>query len=143
MILAVVVTAPANQVTFQVNLGVQRALGNFNPANGDTVAVSGSFSPTDWTTTSVLTASPGDTNVFIGTVNNDIPAGNTVNYKCIINPGGNSPANQLVWESGNNRFFQATMANQMLPVVYFSTAGGQVTEGGIGGGTKKQQGGFE
>src|SRR6187402_385391 len=69
--LAGVAAAPANQLTFQVNLGVQRALGNFNPANGDTVVVAGSFSPTDWTTTSVLTANPGETNVFTGTFSND------------------------------------------------------------------------
>jgi len=121
LLLAVgVLDAPANQVTFQVNLAVQRSLGNFNPGNGDTILVSGNFSSTDWNTTSVLVATPGDTNVFTGTFSNDIPAGSTVNYKFLINPGGNSPANQLVWESGNNRFFQAAVANQTLPVVYFN-----------------------
>ncbi len=110
----------ANQVTYQVNLGVQRALGNFNPANGDTVIVSGTFSTTDWTTTSVLSPSGGDSNIYTGTFNNDVPAGDFGNHKFIINPGGNSAANQLIWESGNNRFFQVTAADQTLPVVYFN-----------------------
>lgn len=113
-------TAWANQVTYQVNVGVQRALGNFNPANGDTVIVSGTFSTTDWTTTSLLTPSAGDSNVYTGTFNNNVATGGTENHKFIINPGGNSPANQLVWESGNNRYFTVTAANQTLPVVYFN-----------------------
>lgn len=118
-LLAGVLPASANQVTYQVNLGVQRALGNFNPANGDTVVVSGTFSTTDWTTTSTLAASVGDSNLYTGTFNNNVTAGGTENHKFIINPGGNSPANQLVWESGNDRFFTVTAGNQTLPVVYF------------------------
>lgn len=109
----------ANQVTYQVNLGVQRAWGNFNPAAGDTVLVSGTFSTTDWTTTSVLTPSAGDSNIYSGTFNNNVATGGTENHKFIINPGGNSGAGQLIWESGNNRFFQVTAGNQTLPVVYF------------------------
>jgi arabinogalactan endo-1,4-beta-galactosidase len=112
--------ATANQVTYQVNLGVQRALGNFNPASGDTAIVSGTFSTTDWTTTSLLTPSAGDTNVYTGTFNNNVAVGSYENHKFIINPGGNSPAGQLIWESGDDRFFQVTAANQTLPVVFFS-----------------------
>ena len=108
-----------NQVTFQVNLGVQRALGNFKPANGDTVVVSGTFSPTDWTTTSTLAPSVADTNIYQGTFNNNVPAGQYENHKFVINPGGNSPAGQLIWESGDNRNFRVTTADQTLPVVYF------------------------
>jgi arabinogalactan endo-1,4-beta-galactosidase len=111
--------ATANQVTYQVNLGVQRTLGHFNPANGDTVVVSGTFSSTDWTTTSALTAGVADSNIYSGTFNNNVPTGNTENHKFIINPGGNSPANQLLWESDANRFFQVAAADQTLPVVYF------------------------
>jgi hypothetical protein len=111
--------AAANQVTYQVNLGVQRTLGNFNPNAGDTVLVSGTFSTTDWTTTSVLTPSAGDPNLYVGTFNNDVATGGTEQHKFIINPGGNSSAGQLIWESGANRTFQVTAANQTLPVVYF------------------------
>ncbi len=109
----------ANQVTFQVNLAVQRTLGNFNSLNGDTVLVAGTFSSPDWTTTSVLAPSAGDTNIYVGTFNNDVST-STGNYKFIINPGGNSPANQLIWESGNNRSFAVAATDQTLPVVYFN-----------------------
>jgi len=112
-------SAKSNQVTFQVNLGVQRILGNFRSNNGDTVAVAGTFSPTDWTTTSLLTANGGDPDIYSGTFNNDVASGGFANYKFIINPSGNSSAGQLVWEAGNNRFFQVTPANQTLPLVYF------------------------
>lgn len=119
ILLASVLSGVANQVTYQVNLSVQRALGNFDPADGDTVIVSGTFSTTDWTTTSVLTPSGGDSNLYTGTFNNNVATGGTENHKFIINPGGNSSAGQLVWESGNNRFFTVTAGNQTLPVVYF------------------------
>lgn len=111
--------ALSNQVTFQVDMGVQRALGNFNPASGDTVVVSGTFSQTDWTTTSTLAPSAADTNTYEGTFNNNVPAGQLESHKFVINPGGNSPAARLVWESGDNRSIQVTSANQTLPVVYF------------------------
>ena len=110
----------ANQVTYQVNLGIQRALGNFNPAAGDTVIVSGTFSTTDWTTTSALSPNAGDSNVYAGTFNNNVATGNLENHKFIINPGGNSPAGQLIWESGGNRSFHVTAVDQTLPVVYFN-----------------------
>ena len=58
--------AAANRVTYQVNLSGQRALGNFHPADGDTVVVSGTFSTTDWTTTATLTVSASDSNLYIG-----------------------------------------------------------------------------
>lgn len=121
ILLATELTVVANQVTYRVNLGVQQALGSFNPANGDTVLVSGTFSNPDWNTTSVL-APTGDPNVYAGTFNNDVAAGNTGQHKFILNPGGNSPANQLVWESGNNRSFLVTSADQTLPIVYFNNA---------------------
>jgi len=112
-------TVAANQVTYQVDMRVQRTLGNFNPANGDTAIVSGTFTTTDWTTASVLSPSAGDSNIYSGTFNNNVNAGNYEQHKFIINPGGNSGAGQLVWESGDNRFFQVTAGNQTLPVVYF------------------------
>lgn len=114
-----ILTVAANQVTYQVDMRVQRALGNFNPANGDTAIVSGTFSTTDWTTTSVLSPSAGDSNIYTGTFNNNVTTGNWENHKFIINPGGNSSAAQLIWESGDNRYFQVTAGNQTLPVVYF------------------------
>lgn len=112
--------ALANLVTFQINMGVQSSLGNFNPGNGDLVRLAGNFSPVDWVTTNVLTQSVGDPNVYEGTFNNDIATAGFVNYKFIIDPGGNSPAASLNWELGGNRFFQVTAGDQVLPVVYFN-----------------------
>lgn len=120
VLLWTVIGAMGNQLTFQVNLGVQRAWGNFKPANGDTVVVAGTFSATDWTTTSVLSPSVGDSNLYAGTFSNDVPAGSSEAHKFIINPGGNSPANQLIWEVGNDRTAQVTAGDQVLPAVFFS-----------------------
>jgi arabinogalactan endo-1,4-beta-galactosidase len=106
-------------VTFQVDMSVQRQFGNFNPANSDTVIVAGTFSTTDWTTTSVLTQSGADSNVYVGSFANDVPADDWANHKFIINPGGNSPANELLWESRPNRPFQVSSGSQTLAVVYF------------------------
>ena len=60
-----------------------------------------------------------DSNVYTGTFNNDVAAGEYGHHKFIINPGGSSPAGQLIWETGDNRWFQVTTGNQTLPVVYF------------------------
>jgi arabinogalactan endo-1,4-beta-galactosidase len=115
-----ILVAAANHVTFQVNLGVQRMLGNFNPQSGDTAVVSGNFSTPDWTTTSTLSSLTENPDVYVGTFPSDIAGGSTIQYKFIINPGGNSSANQLSWESGDNRTATATTADQALPVVYFN-----------------------
>jgi arabinogalactan endo-1,4-beta-galactosidase len=112
----------ANEVTFRVNMGVQAALANFDPASGDTVVVSGTFSATDWTTTSKLSADVADTNVYTGTFANDVPAGQFQEHKFVINPGGNSSSARLIWESGANRRFQISGADQTLPAVYFDNA---------------------
>ena len=121
----------ANQITYQVNMSVQQALGNFRPENGDTVVISGTFSTPDWTTTSTLTPGIGDTNVYAGTFSSDIATGILENHKFIINPGGNSNAGQLIWESGNNRSFQTTAANQTLPIVYFDDVTNTPSSAGI------------
>ena len=110
----------ANQITYQVDLSRQRALGNFNPAGGDTVVVSGTFTTTNWTTTSTLTATPNAPDIYTGTFSNCVAPGDYEHHKFIINPGGNRPPGQLVWETGDNRFVQVTSADQALPLVYFN-----------------------
>jgi len=119
LLLAGTLVAGANQVTFQVNIGVQRQLGTFRPDSGDTVLVSGDFSTPDWTTTSVLTPNASDSNLYTGTFDNDVPAGDTGHHKFIINPGGAGSSGQLLWESRNNRSFQIEPGNQILDVVHF------------------------
>ena len=109
--------ASANLVTYQINMGVQQQLGNFNPG-ADRVLVSGNFSTPDWITSIVLTNSTVDTNIYQGTFNNDMGTGSFENHKFIIDVGSTGSA--LNWETGGNRFFQVTAADQVLPVVYFN-----------------------
>lgn len=128
-LIAAAIAVSANQLTYQVDLSVQRALGNFNPGAGDTVIVSGTFSPVQWTTTSLLTVSPADSNLFTGTFSNSVKAGGTEYHKFIIDPGGNSPAGQLNWETGANRSFQVAPSNQTLPVTFFDNVSSAVPLG--------------
>ena len=122
--------ASAIQVTYQVNMGMQIALGNFHPA-ADTVFVSGNFSSTNWEDTAtdgstgyILTPVAGNTNLYTGTFNMaDLSAGNTEQHKFVINPGGNFSA--LDWElpystgTGNRSFVVPATATN-LPAVYFN-----------------------
>ncbi|MGC3961019.1 MAG: hypothetical protein QM813_24735 [Verrucomicrobiota bacterium] len=111
-------TATANQVTYQVDMSVQIALGNFNPANGDTVRVAGTFTPTDWTTGSVLTPSSGNPNIYEGTFANDVAASGWVNYRFIRDTGGTGTA--LNWETSAQRFYQVAASDQTQPVVFYN-----------------------
>lgn len=110
--------ASANLVTYQVNMGTQITLGNFNPGSGDRVMVAGNYSNPDWVTTNALTASIGDTNIYVGTFNNDMGTDSFENHKFIIDVGGTQAT--LNWETIANRFFQVTAGDQTLPVVYFN-----------------------
>lgn len=109
------------QVTFQVNLSAQVALGNFDPA-ADAVSVAGDpingWSPS----TSFLAASPGDPNLWTGTFDVAGEPGATAQYKFVM-----VTANATTWEGnvgsggGNeNRTFTLTEADQTLPVVFFN-----------------------
>jgi hypothetical protein len=125
-------TASADiQVTYNVNMSVQRQLGNFNPANGDTVFVSGDFittngawlqTATDGSTNYILTLVPGTTN-YTGTFTSTNVTGSYENYQFVINPGGNF-AGTLIWEpnviGGPNRYFPVPAVNTNLPLVYFN-----------------------
>ena len=101
-------------VTYQVNLAVQTALGNFNPVT-DTVIAAGTFN--NWSTSAFqLTNSPAAPNIYSGTFNDTTDApGTPVQYKFIIN-GSN-------WESIGNRMFTLASTSQALPLVYFNDAG--------------------
>lgn len=114
--------AAANLVTYQVNMSVQTALGNFNPGV-DRLLVAGTFSSPDWinpaTTQFVLTNDPGNPSLYIGVFNNDRGAGNWEDHKFIIDVGGT--ATTFNWETiSGNRFFQTTAGDQVLPVIYFN-----------------------
>jgi hypothetical protein len=112
---ALAASAASDPVTYQVNMSVQMASGNFVPANGDTVLVSGNWD--GWSTTNTLSVS-ADTNIYTITLNQTV--GNWPNYKFVINPYGNSSGSSLKWESIANRFFQVPTGGTNLPVVYFN-----------------------
>jgi hypothetical protein len=114
----------AQTTTYQVDMSVQIALGNFNPAT-DTVFVSGNFSTPNWqqtatdgSTNNILTPSGGDPNVYVGTFDDAVAVGAAENHKFVMNPGGSFSA--LGWESIADRTFQVPSGLTNLPVVYFN-----------------------
>jgi arabinogalactan endo-1,4-beta-galactosidase len=129
LLVGTTLAASAIQVTYQVNMGVQIALGNIHPGT-DTVFVSGTFSSPNWeqtatdgSTSYLLTPVVGNTNLYTGTFNIVNTLGSTEYHKFVINPGGNFSA--LNWElpvstAGANRSFQVPAAATNLPVVYFN-----------------------
>ena len=126
---ATALTAPAVQVTYQVNMGEQIALGNFHPG-ADTVFVSGTFSSPNWeqtatdgSTSYILSPVAGNTNLYTRTFNVVNSPGTTEEHKFIINPGANFSA--LDWEqpvstAGGNRSFRVPATATNLPAVYFN-----------------------
>jgi hypothetical protein len=120
------------QVTYNVDMSVQRQLGNFHPANGDTVFVSGNFATTngawlqtaaDGSTNYILTAGAGVlSNIYSGTFTVTNEVGTFENHQFVMNPGGNFSA--LTWEpnivGGGNRFYPVPSVNTNLPAVFFN-----------------------
>jgi hypothetical protein len=126
-------TASASiQVLYQVDMSVQRQLGNFHPENGDTVFVSGNFATTngawlqtaaDGSTNYILTAGAGVlSNIYMGTFTVTNEVGTFENHQFVMNPGGNFSA--LTWEpnivGGGNRFYPVPSVNTNLPPVFFN-----------------------
>src|SRR5215471_2621424 len=99
--LMVVLQTFAVQVTYQVNLGVQIALGNFRPGI-DTVFVSGTFSSPNWISTSAasaytLTPIAANANIYVISINLTAPPGFNEEHKFVINP--NNSYSNLNWEN--------------------------------------------
>jgi arabinogalactan endo-1,4-beta-galactosidase len=125
--LMVVLQSLAVQVTYQVNLSVQIALGNFRPGI-DTIFVSGTFTSPNWIASSsasayLLRPSAGDSNIYTGTFNIINGTGTTEEHKFVINPNNSYSSTTLDWENvtgGGNRTFLVANSNMTLPVVYFS-----------------------
>jgi hypothetical protein len=102
-------------LTFQVDMTVQTALGNFNPAT-DFVEAQGTFN--NWTAGFTLMNTPENTNIYSGTWVDTIDAqGSTVQYQFVLNNG--SGAN---WETavGNRQYSLTSTNDQTLPLVYFN-----------------------
>jgi hypothetical protein len=105
-------------VTFQVNVDIQRSLGNFNPST-DTVEVRGSFD--NWGAGMMLEASATNANVYKGAMDITGSPGAPFEYKFVINHEGTQ-----VWEGNvgpgggfGNRIFTLAEGAQVLPLVYF------------------------
>lgn len=115
-------TIVTTQVTFSVNMGVQKALGNFDP-NTDFVYVAGD-PLNNWTPgASTLSPSGGDTNIYTGTFNVTTTVGTVVNHKFIMNTfiaGQQWENNGVGPNSAQNRQFTFTNEATTLPTVYFN-----------------------
>ncbi len=105
-------------VTFQVNVEIQRAIGNFDPAV-DSVEVRGSFD--NWGVGMMLEVSSTNANVYKGTVDINGSPGAPFEHKFVINHDG-----AQVWEGNvgpgggfGNRTFTLEETTQVLPVVHF------------------------
>jgi hypothetical protein len=105
-------------LTFSINLGVQEAFGNFNPANGDYVEVRGSFltSGSTWLGGFALTNDPtGNPLIFSGTaVDSNNGAGALVTYAFVINGS--------TWEAANRSFTLASTNPVAQPLAFFNNA---------------------
>jgi hypothetical protein len=113
-------SASAVNVTFSVNMSVQTAMGQFDPAN-DFVFVAGD-TLNNWSqNTTLLTQSVTDTNVWEVTV--DLAASSWPNYKFVKQRFGLG----FSWEDdgvgpngSQNRWFQVPVTGTNLPAVYFN-----------------------
>jgi len=112
--------ATAN-VTFQVDMGVQMILTNFNPAT-DSICIRGDFEhyvgQSDWAGYYFLmTKSSTNDSIYTFTVPfPDSVKGKVLGYKYVITHAGAD-----VWESVSNRSDSVTAdANQTIPLVYFN-----------------------
>lgn len=114
-------TSLGAQVTFQVNMSAQIALGNFNPAV-DTVLVAGDPINAWSTTESPLAPSPGNASVYVGTFEVIGAAGATAQYKFLFTTAATTTWEGNVGTGGGtgNRVFTLTDADQSLPVVFFN-----------------------
>jgi hypothetical protein len=105
-------------VTFQVNVAIQKILGNFDPAL-HTMEVHGSID--GWGAGIVLAVSPTDADIYAGTAEVTGSAGAAFEYKFVINQAGTAVYEGNVGTGGayGNRVFTLAESPQVLPVVYF------------------------
>ncbi|NOY79216.1 MAG: T9SS type A sorting domain-containing protein [Calditrichaeota bacterium] len=118
-----------NPVTFQVNMSVQKQLGNFDPAS-QILVVRGSFEsvadPTmhDWKGNHFQLTESSTPDVYTLQVNMpDAAVGNTYEFKYVIEDAANAADTSTqggVWESVGNRSFTVVSGGQVLDVVYFN-----------------------
>jgi hypothetical protein len=123
-------------LVFQVDMGVQEALGNFSPDGGDMVEARGSFNVdayNNWLAGFFLTNSPSTPLVFTGTwlASNYVP-GSQLQFQFVMDNmyGAN-------WENAiGNRAYTITSTNQqVLPLAFWDNAAslGPLTISAAGG----------
>jgi hypothetical protein len=106
-------------VTFQVNMEIQRAIGNFDPET-HTVEVHGAFD--SWGPGITLAASPTHADIYQGTVNITGSPGTVFEHKFVINKAGTQFWEGNVGPGGpfGNRTFALAASDQLLPIVFFN-----------------------
>jgi hypothetical protein len=119
--------AQTNNITFQVDMGEQIILGNFNPST-QTLYCQGSFE--GWSDTFQLTNNPAilhtnrlgavSTNVYVGTYTLAVSPNAEEEYKYVIATGGNNAYESTTNSdpATGNRFFFNT--NQTIPIVDYA-----------------------
>ncbi|MBU0507354.1 T9SS type A sorting domain-containing protein [bacterium] len=113
VILLATTVAWATNVTFQVNMGFQRTLGNFDPTT-NSVVVRGGFN--NWSGNGNMLTDPDGDSIYVGTW--DVPTAvpdTTYQYKFLIVGGASD-----VWEADPNREFTVGADTLTLPVVWFN-----------------------
>ena len=97
-------------ITFSVDMSVQKAKGAFNPVS-DQVQLHGDFD--GWGSGIILTGD-ADNKVYSGTVTG-VAASSTINYKFVYVSGGTTN-----WEGDPNRTYTAGTSDSEAPVDYFN-----------------------
>ncbi len=111
-------SATTNSIVFQIDMGPQIYLGNFNAANGDQIEVFGSFEGTPWSAGFILTNNPTSTqsNIYSGSFVDGNYPGTQYQYKFVIVSGGNN------YETTPNRDLVTPVNSVILPLAYFNNA---------------------
>jgi len=105
----------SSQVTFQLNMSIQMALGHFNPSIGDSVVAAGDFNA--WSTTATPLTVSSDTNIYTNAVIISWFTNQAVSYSYVIISGTNGPA---TWESSNRQLY--TIDPTQMESAYFNNA---------------------
>ena len=111
LLLGSTLVASAVPVTFQVGMGYQQTIGNFNPAT-DTVEARGGFQ--GWSGGFTLTNVPS-TAIYQGTYDVAGAAGDTFYFKFVM-----TNATSVKWEGVSDRPFTLTGSPQTLPLLYWN-----------------------
>jgi hypothetical protein len=135
-----IVSLNTNNVTFQVDMLVEYALGNFDAAgNGDTIWVNGDW---NWTGSALELVPTANPYVYTGTVALVYSPGTVINYKYAMNQGiapNSWEMNGVGPGGGNNRQFMLPAGSVTnLPGDYFnnySNLGPVTISVGAGGGS--------